>query len=107
MEVAWPLKMPFVVVKTGEPVAAPLVVALIVLLVAVAPAPPAAAQEAFVMPFIVNERDVAPLPVILVELDSGAPTVVLTPLRVYATKTPEEPEPNPPEILKPVPAVGL
>ena len=103
----WPAKLPFVVVKTGEPVAAPLFVALMVLLVAVATAPPTATQEVFVMPFIVNERDVAPLPVILVELDSGAPTVVLTPLRVYATKTPEEPEPNPPEILKPVPAVGL
>ena len=87
------LKPELVVVKTGVPVATPLLVAVMVWMMSVsATAPPTAAQELAVMPPKVNERNDAPVAaVMLVEPDDGGVTVVSTPLRVYATNAPEDP----------------
>jgi hypothetical protein len=85
------LKPPVVVVKTGVPVAAPLFVAVMEIPLAAATSPPTAAQELPVMPLTINEREDAPAPVALAEPDGGVAIVVSTPLRVYATKAPEDP----------------
>ena len=86
-------------VRTGVPVTAPrLVVAVIEATPGfAASAPPTAAQELGVT-FTGNERDAPGLA--LAEPDGGVAMVVSTPLRVYATKAPEDAAPdNLPEIL--------
>jgi hypothetical protein len=108
-------KPPFVVVKTGMPVAMPLFVTVMEIPLVAATSPPTAAQELATTPLRINERDEAPAPVALAEPDGGVPTVVSTPLRMYATKAPEDEDPAPapdwpdnfPEVLKPDPDVGL
>ena len=101
------LKPPVVVVMTGAPVAAPLFVAVMVIAPPAALSPPTAAQEPAITGFTINVRDPAPgLP--LAEPDGGVATVVSTPLKVYATKAPEDDESDKlPKILKPVPDGGL
>ena len=83
------------VVRTGVPVAMPLFVTAMEIPLVAATSPPTAAQELAVMPLRINERVEAPAPVALADPDGGAATVVSTPLRVYATKAPEDEDPPP------------
>jgi hypothetical protein len=79
-------------VITGVPVATPLFVALMEMVpVVFALQPPIAAQELAVIPLTVNKRTEGPVGEPLLEPDGGGMTVVSTPLRVYATKAPEDP----------------